>query len=174
MVTRPEIPVPEDYGPKEVYSFFGLASYMAQVMEKGLQILAVALQLSGVKKITREIVEELFENMETKTCGQLITICKEEGIFSGTDSDKIGNALKKRNWLIHHYFYDNAEEFYSFNGRSKMISELQEMISLFDDTDHIVHEIGIVYWEKHGLTQEIIERELNNLINRSKNKYGAI
>jgi hypothetical protein len=55
-----------------------------------------------------------------------------------------------------------------------MISELQEMISLFDDTDHIVHETGIVYWKKHGVTQEIIDREFNILITRSKNKYGAI
>ena len=175
MVTqRPEIPEPEDYGHKEVFSFFGLASYTAQVMEKGLLILAVALKLSGVKKITRHIVDQLFERMGTKTCGRLIKICQEENIFSKTEHEKIDYALNKRNWLTHHYFYDNAEDFYSLNGRTKMIHELQEMIALFDDTDNIVHNLGVIYWEKHGVTQSIIDNELNNMITKAKNKYDAI
>ena len=34
------VPEPDDYSEKEVYAFFGLAAYNAQVLEKGLEAIS--------------------------------------------------------------------------------------------------------------------------------------
>jgi hypothetical protein len=42
-------PEPENYSEKEVYAFFGLAAYSAQVLEKGLVNMVVAFKTFGAK-----------------------------------------------------------------------------------------------------------------------------
>lgn len=54
-----EVPVPDYDDPKEVYAFFGLTFYWAQVLEQGLVNLAVALQAKGIPGVTFKDGNEL-------------------------------------------------------------------------------------------------------------------
>jgi hypothetical protein len=70
-------PQPEYDDPKELYAFFGLAFYKANVLEHGVMNLAVALMAEGNLGITVDDVNRLYESFETKTFGQVIRVAKE-------------------------------------------------------------------------------------------------
>jgi hypothetical protein len=99
-----DIPMPDNYDVKEVFAFFGLAAYHAQVMEKALMILAVGLNIAHIPKVTNELVDELYATHERKTFGQLFKIARETGVLDETMADRLRNALERRNYLTHQFF----------------------------------------------------------------------
>lgn len=72
----------------------------------------------------------------------------------------LGRALEKRNWLAHHYFRERADEFVTDAGRLRMIEELEVMRQLFEDADDALDLFVKPVRERHGITDEWIEREL--------------
>jgi hypothetical protein len=59
-----DVPVPEDSDPKEVYAFFGLCAFHAQVLEQGLINLVVGLKTRGLTQITEVDIIKAFDRME--------------------------------------------------------------------------------------------------------------
>ena len=57
------------------------------------------------------------------------------------------NALNKRNWLAHDYFWERAVQFMTTEGRADMIEEL----------------LSIEWAEVNGLTREMLQGELGRL-----------
>ena len=169
----PEIPQPEDYDPKEVYAFFGLASYCAQVLEQGLINMAVAFHLAGTTTLTRELIEQLFETMSAKTFGQLL---REARNLVGMPEDldtRLRKALRKRNRLVHNFFVAHSENFLSQAGRRLMITELREMIGLFSSTDKALDRVYLPLWGRLGITEERIEAELGVIKARVREEEQA-
>lgn len=60
-----EIPEPENCSTKEVYAFFGLASYQAQVLEKGITIMVVAFKCRNFH-ITRNKFDSIYSKHNKK------------------------------------------------------------------------------------------------------------
>ena len=170
----PDVPIPEKYDVKEVYAFFGLAAYMAQVLERGVIIFSVALRIGSVPNVTRDLVDELYENFEEKTLGQLLKIAKSASLINNELYEELYNSLKLRNRLIHSYFYEHAEDFMSEQGRKIMINELRHMTNIFEETDKKLEGLSSLMWEKYGVTKDIIDNEFKQIVIRAKNKYGAI
>jgi len=73
---------------------------------------------------------------------------------------ELKQALDKRNWLAHDYFYDSIGQFYTESGRMKMIKELTEMIKLFNKWDQFIEGVCLHIWQQHGLTEEAISKEI--------------
>jgi hypothetical protein len=70
--TRTDIPTPESADAKEVFAFFGLAAYHAQVLEQEIFLFAVFLQLSKSANRSPALVEALLQRLDAKTFGQLL------------------------------------------------------------------------------------------------------
>ena len=168
------IPIPEEYDEKEVYAFFGLAAYTAQVLERGVIIFSVVMRIGKIPKVTRNLIDKLYADFESKTFGKLLKYERNSNVLQGDLLDDLDNALQLRNKLIHRYFYEHAENFMSIQGRKFMIDELRSMSDVFEKTDQKLETISLLLWEKYGVTKDYLDKEYEQLLIRAKNKYVAI
>jgi hypothetical protein len=149
---------------KTVYAHFGLALYLAQVLEHGLAnalMWAELLPRRAGKPVSRKQWEtefDLFMNQQfEKTLGRLIRGLGKAASVSADLEDILTDALKTRNFLAHHFFRERAESFMSRDGRDKMIEELERAQRLFDFAEVQLTEVAKPLREKYGFTDERLE-----------------
>ena len=169
-----EIPTPDFDDPKEVYAFFGLAMYNANLVESCLINLAVALNLDQVKAITQEVFEAAFGEMEAKTLGQLLRATRKFAAVPSNLEPILNEALDKRNFLAHRFFRANAEEIIHASGKRAMIEELSSMIELFMQADALLTPVYMSLWEKYGVTEEFIQSELERAYVETEQRHGGL
>ena len=141
---------------KEVYAQFGLASYMAQCLERTLATVIVFVQRehSSLKEL-----DEILSAMHKRTMGQLLA---KVSAPSGLEDD-LDEALRKRNWLIHNYFWDRAADFMSHAGRQKMIQELVETRNLLENCDDALQELCDEKFKQLGITEAKVEEYMRRM-----------
>jgi hypothetical protein len=144
-----------------VYAYFGLAMYFAQVLEHGIANTMMCAELlprrdgKPVPKKAWEAEFDAFMNEQyQQTLGRLIRALKNATSVPPDLEGILTAALEKRNYLAHHYFRERAEAFMSWKGREKMIEELQGAQKLFDDADARITAVERQLREKYGLTNE--------------------
>ncbi len=98
------IPEPDYDDPKELYAFFGLEFYSAQVLEQGVVNLAVALQAKNIGDLTRRDIEEIYENHSQHTFGRVLNYAKKLINLSSAQIKEIEEGLELRNYLAHRFF----------------------------------------------------------------------
>lgn len=152
-----DVPEPEDFEPKEVFAFFGLASYTAQVLEQALLCFAAMLHLSGKTGVTRELVDRLFDRLETHTLGQLLAETRKVTTLSDHADALLRRAIGKRNFLTHHFFAEHAADFMLEDGRSAMIAELRAAVQLFHAATAEVDRLHAPFATRYGLTNDKVE-----------------
>jgi hypothetical protein len=162
---REQLKIPEAEGSeaKEVFAFFGLCSYSAQVLEQGLVNLAVALRVRGLTQLTGVNFDSLFHQMGKKTLGQLITDVRRQIQVSDELERAIEIALLDRNYLAHNFFVTHDIDFMSNSGRMKMIEELRQIAERVRNVDRDLELITHPLWERLGLTPEIIKAGLDKM-----------
>jgi hypothetical protein len=153
-----EIPTPESHEVKEVYAFYGLAAYCGQVLEKGVINLLTSSHLKNIV-ITRKQYDGIVAKYKKKTLGGLLRDVQSMIDLPEATADVLTSALSKRNWLVHHYFYDRVPAFMTEIGRKDMINELQESTKLFQIADELTKQIYMPIFEQAGITEESLKRE---------------
>ncbi|GAB2902551.1 hypothetical protein GCM10027046_34640 [Uliginosibacterium flavum] len=150
---------------REVYAHFGLAIYCSQVLEHGIgnTLVYASLIPSNLGKIrSRTEWEEKFDGFLgahfDKTLGRMIAALKSEIAIPVELESMLTEALKKRNWLAHHYFRDRSDEFLNERGREIMIEELKATQTLFSDADERLEAATKPLREKYGFTDERLEK----------------
>jgi hypothetical protein len=158
-IPRPvhEVPEAEGFDEKEVYAFYGLAAYSAQVLEKGLVNLVAGLHTDGLS-ITRGEFDTLFAGFDASTFGQLVRRARTKVPISPDTEILLAEALRERNRLVHHFFADHATAFMTEQGRMKMIAELRRLVTLFQRVDHQVEEMWAPIAARRGLTDERVRQ----------------
>lgn len=159
--TEVEVPEPDYDDPKEVYAFYGLAAYAAQVLERGLVNLLVGLSIAGERGITVEVIDGLFEQFNSHTFGHLFKALRNRISVTAGLEGQLSDALLRRNLLVHQFFEKHSEDFISEKGRHLMIDELRELIVLFKSADQSVDDLTLPLFSKLGITAEIIQRGLD-------------
>jgi len=157
-------PQPDYDDPKEIYAFFGLAFYKANVLEHGVLNLAVALLAQGEPGVTISDVEKLYESFDTKTFGHVLRVVKERYSFSKEFSLSLDQALVYRNHLAHGFFKKHDIDIMGESGRRKMIDELIDMWVHFAKVDEIMDEYWLSAWEQHGVTKEWMEKQVRECV----------
>ena len=153
---------------KEVYASFGLAMYHAQCIERQLAIVLATQHGPGPQNTPLVEFEQLLESLFGKTLGRLIrTYCE---CVQGTDSLEVelGEALKKRNWLAHHYFWERAGHFMTSRGRAFMVEELRTMAAEFEDLDERLTAMSREWMQRIKMPNAILEFEAKRLIRDSE------
>ena len=149
---------PKEEHYKEVYAQFGLAVYYAQVFEQGLVNMITLFILAKTPGVTRELFEELFTVHAKKTLGRLINIAKKHVSFPEDNTKIFEEALGKRNYLIHHYFFERIDKFTTSEGREEMLSELEEIRKCLSEADDLIDPITDQICKKLGFTHEMLEK----------------
>lgn len=153
------IPVPEYDDPKELWAFYGLTAYEAQLLEQSLINLAAVLQLPEPHALTREAFEEMFSALNRRTPGKLIHATKKLGPFPDGAEAQLMEALEKRNYLVHHFFRTHDEDLMSETGRRQMIDELRDLLALLQNADRVVEALYRPLWVRYGADENFMAAE---------------
>lgn len=125
----------------DVLHGFGVAAYNAQVMERKVIILLSTIFAAKDPDSAHRAYDCAIETNAVKTLGRLVqALGREIDLPDGLD-ERLQQALKSRNRLIHDFFCDHAEDELSADGRSTILQELAEMSASFFD---LAGEIEIV------------------------------
>jgi hypothetical protein len=152
----------EEY--KEVYATFGLAVYLAQCFERQLAITLSTVGGSNPHTTLRSQYDDLLSKNFRKTMGQLLQKLKEGVLIPDDLKADIEEALKRRNFLMHNYFWERAVQFASSKGRQAMIHELKDACMLFQKVDSFFEVTTKEWGKKYGITEADHARELENLL----------
>jgi hypothetical protein len=160
---------------KSVYAHYGLAVYLAQVLEHGLVNALVFLELipnRAGNPVPRKQWEAEFDSFLERnfeiTLGKMIRSLKDVTPIPSNLETVLTDALTKRNFLAHHFFRERSDEFMSQEGRARMIEELQNAQALFETADTKLSEATKFAREKYGFTDERAKQFLEEYLGRIK------
>jgi spore coat protein CotH len=137
-------------------------------LERGLVNLAVGLKALGLTKLTKEDLESLFERIMKKTLGQLIADVRPQVNVSDELEHEIMETLYDRNYIAHRFFAEHDISFMSDHGRSNMIDELRGIMKRIRKVDHELELMAHSLWRRLGLTEEIFQKELEEMAAEAK------
>jgi hypothetical protein len=157
------VPKPEGSDIKEVYAFYGLAAYMAQVVEKSMVSLLAILETEG-RRITRADYDAIFVGVDSRTFGRLLRRLAKALPISPETEALLAEALERRNHLAHQFFADRAAAFMLDAGRRQMIEELRTFTRLFHRAEDEIAILCAPIMKKHGMTSDAVERKGQEMI----------
>ncbi len=116
---------PEIWLTREVYANYGLAMYMAQVLENGLVNVAIWTGIRDRVYSTHEDAEADMLALFRQTMGaQRVALLNRRPDLVHME-DLLTRAVKLRNFLAHSYFGVRAAAFATEDGQHRMIEELK-------------------------------------------------
>ncbi len=154
---------PESEQIREVYADYGLAMYEAQCLERFLAILLASQH--GVTNVNRWILDERFADNFSATLGIL---AKRFAEFARDEDRPLANlvtaAVDDRNWLAHHYFWERSIEFYSAEGREKMLAELLKLANDFENLHEQVSNRTKAFLQSRGVGEDFLNEVRDKLL----------
>jgi hypothetical protein len=154
---------PESYRCKEIYAYFGLTMFHVQCLERTLSMLSATVYNSNANRITRSQFDSLLEANFEKTLGQLINNIKRSVDLPDGFENKLADALKKRNFLAHHYFWERSLKFGHKQGQEEMIGELSKACVYFEELDQELEIILRKWMDSRGINEESINKIMDKL-----------
>ena len=155
----------EDEHHKEVFAYFGLAMFTAQVLEHAI---VNALVISDLipkrrdKAASQESwsleVDQFMDSHFENTMARLIKALGKVATVSGELEQSLGQSLKVRNFLAHRYFRERDTVWLTEEGRDSMIAELQDARELFQKTDRLIEALVEPLYRRYGFTEEALNR----------------
>jgi hypothetical protein len=158
---------------REVYARFGLAVYMANVLEHGLVNLVVISKKAQGQIPTRSDCDAVFEKHFAQTMGTLLREASLHATISTELQATLDHALKRRNFLCHRFFYERAIEFMATAGRDAMIAELIGDAQLFEGADLMLGKVLEPVRLKIGLTDSVLLEEYAKLMANASESDAA-
>ena len=142
--------------------------YQVQCLERQLAIMLATKYRPGPVRLSRKEFDNILEALFSATLGQLVGKIKNITALSEDEEERLVEALERRNWLAHRYFWERSVEFLSESGRASMVKELQVAADSFGALDRVFTDRTIEYAETLGVTQESIDKAREGLVRESK------
>lgn len=151
---------------REVYSRYGLAMYMAQVLEHGMVNADIVMRTLGTKASHANeaswhaAFDAAYEVGLAKTYGNMLRQIESLDGFPPDLLARLRQAKEDRDVLAHRFFWQNDIAFMSPQGRTAMIAWCEARVELFkelsDEVDAFIRPIR----ERHGISDEWIEQAM--------------
>lgn len=142
---------------REVMARFGLALYYGQCVERQIALMLATMYNETLSYSEPESEDEVFDREFIKTLGKLVNDLGGIVSLPGALEGRLVHAVKKRNWLAHHYFWERIAQASSHNGREEMISELQEVADFFADLDDELSQVYQTWLDNLGITEDKVK-----------------
>lgn len=106
----------------------------------------------------RAHIDHVWDEAFQQTLGKLVNSVSSSGIKVPECLDSnLRESLRLRNRLVHRYFRERAETWFSSEGRRSIAEELKAMQEQFVKTDRALHEITSKIREILGMTDDKID-----------------
>ena len=151
-----------DHKQPYLFAFLGYALYLSQNLEKHLLNVIWAHKVANRTNESSEELSSFFDDWETKkpTMGKLINTVLEILDLTSEDSKKIEALLKKRNFIVHHYFVLNNKLLYATEGYKVIIRDFVQFINSLNELESKLTYFTYSYLEKFGLNKEDVKSEI--------------
>lgn len=116
---------------RSVYAAVGLALRWAQLFEAEMVTVLLAHGVAHGEFRVRKEAEEFLRGAERKSLNRVIKICLDQVRFEPDVSGTFEEAREARNFLVHQFFGDRAEEFADDVRHAELLEELRELTKLF-------------------------------------------
>jgi hypothetical protein len=136
---------------------FGLAMYLGQVLEHGIVNLLVSSGITPGIYANYEQTETVSVALFMKTMGALKRLLMERGIDLTHLENEVIRSVSLRNFLAHHYFRERASALGTREGRKRMLIELDQAVSFFQEVDARLDHLTIKLLEELGILDEMPE-----------------
>ena len=150
----------------EIFRDFGFAAFTAQMLESSLVHILLAAEFAGRISFPKkgDIETELF--LSKKTLGQLIAELKRAGMDEHT-AELLDDALKARNFLMHHFFLWHAGDYVTEDGRGKMLKELQHLRFRIGRVQYAFSQVRQQFYEKYfGITSDELKKRYDDYLKK--------
>lgn len=162
-----------------MYAHYGYAIYLSQIFEKGLvSLLHGFLALENKGKWPYEKLLAEVDKLNKQTLGKLLEQVRSRVPIESATEACIQEALKRRNFLIHHYFNTHAAKATVTEGQKFVIADLieyrniieQANIWIMDLNRELVKKIGITDEKMATIVEKLREEELLELKTNQKHQ----
>lgn len=156
----------DDVQVREVYSRYGLAMFMAQVLEHGMVNALIVLRLLPTlrehahRSSWDEAFGRFYDAELAKTFGNMVRALEQTDAFSPDLLGRLRSAKVQRDHLAHRFFREHDLDFMTRPGREKMIVECDKLIELFKGIDREVEAIVSPQRSRFGITPEWIDEHV--------------
>lgn len=155
---------------REVYAYFGLAMYWAQVFEheiiNSIMLLKIFPNSKSVKSLAewQNIVDDFYAEKFEKTMGKIVADFKLSGIDTSTEfMQTLESSLNARNFLAHKFFRIHSIDFVTNQGRTRMIEELASYTELFKSANESLCAKASQIRFKLGMSDEMIAHKIKEM-----------
>jgi len=153
---------------KEVFAQFGAAYFESEVLHRGLCNVYALASFDKPESITRPRIDEKLSYSFSLTLGQVINEAKH--LFPDDIQQLLDLALSKRNYLAHHFWFEQNYLMFDEKGLLQLQQELIEFTDFFDSLDKKITEFFHPIRKKFGLSDEIIQEAYERLLKGEKDK----
>lgn len=151
---------------REVYSRFGLAMYMAQVLEHGMVNALLVLRLLPTRRDHAdqrswdEACQRFYDSELAKTFGNMVRALEAAEALPNDLMVRLRKAKVRRDYLAHRFFREHDLAFMTQAGRLKMIAECEDLVELFQTLDRDLEAVLAPLRVRFGITPEWIEYQV--------------
>lgn len=153
---------PNDDLIREVYAKFGLAYCQSECLHRELCMILAWSGLPPRDLITRPRVEERLAHAFSLTLGDVAA--ELEGVLPTELNAELREALQKRNFLAHRFWFERAHLMFSVENVRQLIGELEGYEEIFDRLDARVSAWSEPKRRELGVTDEAIQDHLSRLL----------
>lgn len=149
---------------KEVFAWFGAASYYAQCVEVELRIARLFL----VRKDEPWPKEQEWQRVEGErlTMGGLLRLVESGIELRSAERETLQACLEKRNWLSHAYWEERSHLLVSSESRSRAVEELAELCEMFQRGDEVACRLSARIRAKVGVSEDLVRKLQDEYIQR--------
>jgi hypothetical protein len=143
---------------KEVYARFGLAYYLSECLHRGLCNVHALPSFAGPDRTTRARAEEKLAYAFSLTLGQVVDEVRD--LVPTELHQQLVDAVEKRNYLAHHFWFDKIQLMLTTSGMHQMIDDLVGYAEFFQNLDASVRELLKPRLTRRGVTDEVLQQFL--------------
>lgn len=165
---------------REVYSRYGLAMYMVQVLEHGMVNAAIVMRtLPAMRSHPNEAswhaaFDSAYETGLARTYGNMLKQLGAIDEFPEALLARLRAAKEDRDVLAHRFFRQNDLAFMNPNGRTAMIAWCDERVQLFNTLSDAIDEFIAPIQHRHGISPQWIERAMEQSLEDARNWSPAM
>lgn len=165
----------EDEQVREVYAWAGLALYQAQVVEYAIiNVRVIARQVDPEQWMDPGSVDQFVESGFRQMMGRLAQALQQDVDLPQDLVDRLTEALRLRNFLVHSFFRERVELFCTQHGRKLMLDELAKIAESLSAADDELEQLLVQVGAPAGLTLEEIAAKAAELQGAVRRAAGEL
>jgi len=156
---------------KEVFAWFGAASYYAQCVEVELWIV----RLFAFRKGNPWPDDAQWRTIESEplTMGKLLARVADDVGITQEERKVLLDCVKQRNWLSHNYWEHRSHLLASPDDCRRAIDELCDLCDLFKSGDKIACDVSTRVRRELGISEELVQHLADEYVRRLADGYRS-